>query len=84
MSIPLRYRSGDEIRKGDRVLLHGEPGEIEFVLDGKTNPAAWLAQEHGRGIMIAEPKVFGYLFLTETDIGDYEDLEFVSRSAESP
>ncbi len=81
MPIPLVYRSGDEIRKGDRVLLHGEPGEVEFVLDGETNPDDWSACEYGRGIMIVEPKAFGRLFLAERDIADYEDLVFVSRSA---
>jgi len=29
----MRYQSGEEIRKGDKVLFHGEPGEIEFVVD---------------------------------------------------
>jgi hypothetical protein len=27
----LKYRSGEEIRKGDRVLFHGNQAEIEFV-----------------------------------------------------
>jgi hypothetical protein len=31
--MPLTYRSGEEIKKGDRVLFHGEPGEIEFVVE---------------------------------------------------
>jgi len=31
--VPFRYQTGDEIRKGDRVLFHGEPGGIEFVAD---------------------------------------------------
>jgi hypothetical protein len=31
--MPFFYSSGEEIRKGDRVLLHGEPGEIELVAD---------------------------------------------------
>jgi hypothetical protein len=80
MPIPLVYRSRDEIRRGDRVLLHGELGEVELVLDGDTNPEDWPAREYGRGIMIVEPKVFGRLFLTEKDIAGYEDLLFVSRS----
>ena len=29
----VKYQSGEEIRKGDRVLFHGEPGEIEFVAE---------------------------------------------------
>jgi len=74
------YRSGGEIRKGDRVLLHGEPGHVELVLDGETNPRDWPTKEYRRGIMIAEPKAFGRLFLAESDLADYEDLVFVSRS----
>jgi hypothetical protein len=80
MPIPLVYQSGEEIRKGDRVLLHDEPGEVEFVLDGETNPEDWPARRYGRGIMIIEPKIFGYLFVPEEHIGSYEDLIFVSRS----
>jgi hypothetical protein len=78
---PLLYRSGVEIRKGDRILLHGEPGEVEFVLDGETNPEDWPAEKYGRGVMIAEPKRFGRLFLAERDLADFEDLTFVSRSS---
>ena len=65
MNAPLHYQSGDEIRNGDRVLLHGETGIVQLLRDG---------------IMVAEPKVFGYLFLSESDIPNYEDIEFVSRA----
>lgn len=80
MTAPLHYQSGDEIRDGDQVLLHGERGEIELVLDGQNNPEDWPVDKYGRGIMIREPKCFGRLFLSETDVKDYEDLEFVARS----
>jgi hypothetical protein len=75
------YQSGEEIRIGDRVLLHGEPGEVELLLDGEHNTEDWPAEVYGSGIVIAEPKVFGRLFLPEDDLKDYEDLEFVSRAA---
>jgi hypothetical protein len=71
------YQSGDEIRKGDRILLHGESGEIEFVADAATDPEGWYVAEHGGGVMILEPKVFGRLFVSDTQ--NYEDLELVSR-----
>jgi hypothetical protein len=29
--IVLRYRSGEQIKRGDRVLFHGNPAEIELV-----------------------------------------------------
>jgi hypothetical protein len=83
MMKPLLYRNGEEIRKDDRVLLHGEAGEIDLVLDGENNSEAWPAEKYGRGVMISEPKTFGHLFLTEADIAAYEDLEFVSRSHDS-
>jgi hypothetical protein len=42
-SIPtsLKYRSGEEIRKWDLVLFHGEPAQIELVAwepGGKIDP----------------------------------------------
>jgi len=77
----LIYKSGEEIKTRDRVLLHGKPAEIEFVLDGENNPSDWPAEKYGRGIMIAEQEYFGSLFLTEEDIKGYEDLEFVSRQS---
>jgi hypothetical protein len=75
--VPFFYQSGEEIRKGDRVLLHGEAGEIECVADPATAPEDWLVTEHGGGVMILEPKVFGRLFVSDTQ--NYEDLELVSR-----
>jgi hypothetical protein len=72
------YPSSEEIRKGDRVLLHGEPGEIEFVADLESDPDNWYVTEYGGGVMILEPKVFGRLFVT--DIEHYEDLKFISRA----
>ena len=78
----LRYRSGEEILKGDRVLFHQEPGEIEFVATDSDDPeSAWFVQEYGGGIMVLEPKFFGRAFLQADSIGKYEDLEFVCRAA---
>ncbi len=78
--MPLKYLSGTEICLGDKVLLHNQPGEIELVLDGASNPPAWPADKYGRGILIAEPKVFGRLFLSEEELRKYEDLVFISRA----
>jgi len=77
--MPFFYQTGDEIRKGDKVLLHGQTGEIAFVADGAANPDDSFVTRHGGGVMIREPKVFGNLFVTDTQ--DYEDLELVSRAA---
>ena len=78
--MPFFYRSGEQIKRGDRVRLHGEPGEIEFVADPLDDPHDWLVKQYGGGVMVVEPKVFGTLFI-DAPVSQYEDLEFVSRSA---
>jgi hypothetical protein len=77
--VPLTYVTGEEIKKGDQVLLHGEPGEIELVADPMVpDPETdWYVREYGRGVMILEPKYFGRTFLPEPQT--VEDLEFVAR-----
>jgi hypothetical protein len=76
----LKYQSGEEIKKGDRVLFHGEPGYVEFVVvqlgDPETN---WYVEEFGGGVMIFED-VFGRTFLPADSIAECEDLEFVARA----
>ena len=77
--MPCFYQSGEEIRKGDRVLFHGEPGEIEFVAGPLADPATdWYVEEYGGGVMVAEPKFFGRAFLTEPH--GVDDLGFVCRA----
>jgi len=78
--MPFSYHSGEEIKKGDRVLLNGKSGEIEFVADALIGDPAqdWCITEHGRGIMVVEPKCFGRVFLTDTYTE--EDLVLVCRT----
>ena len=78
--MPFFYQTGELIKLGDRVRLHGEPAEIESVHDPVEDPHDWFVKTYGGGVMIAEPKVFGRLFV-EAPVTDYDDLEFVSRSA---
>jgi len=76
----LKYQSGEEIRKGDHVLFHGEPAEIEFVVsDPVTEPSLdWYLENEGPGVMVIEPKVFGRAYIQQTHKN--EDLVFVSRA----
>jgi len=80
----LKYQSGEEIRKGDRVLMHGEAGEIELVAsepgDQETN---WYVEQYGGGVMIreSEPKAFGRIFIPAGQLDETEDLQFVARGA---
>jgi hypothetical protein len=78
----LKYQSGEEIKKGDRVLFHGEPAEVEFIVDGLTGEGGldWYRREFGRGVMIREPKHFGSAFIQAESLPETEDLEFLSRA----
>lgn len=80
--MPFSYQTGEEVKKGDRVLYHGEPGEIEFVADplATGTEADSFIETFGGGGMVIEPKVFGSVFLPRTD--DAEDLVFVSRATD--
>lgn len=77
----LKYRSGEEIKKGDRVRFHGNPAEVELVAADPNEPEhAWLVQEFGGGVMILDPMVSDRTFIATDQLNDYEDLEFVSRA----
>jgi len=82
-AVPLKYRSGEEIRKGDRVRFHGNLAEIELVAFDASDPdpdVAWHMKEHGGGVLILDPSVSGRTFIHASSLRDYEDLEFVGRS----
>src|SRR5438067_5318288 len=56
----LRYQTGEEIHRGDRVTYGGNAGVIELVVEALTGEPEedWLFGTNGAGIMVAEPKVF--------------------------
>ncbi len=77
----LKYQSGEEIKKGDRVLFHGESAEVAFVTYDPSDPETdWYVQEFGGGVMISDAKVSGRTFIPASQVEKYEDLEFVSRA----
>ena len=41
------YPSGNEVKPGDRIRYHGEPGSIEFVITEATGEPArdWFLEE---------------------------------------
>ena len=75
--MPFHYRSGEEIQPGDRVLVNGSPGEVEFVADPDADQTSWYVSEYGGGVMVSEPGVFGQVFFSEPEVE--EDLLFVAR-----
>jgi len=82
MNAPLTYRSGEDILRGDRVLFHGNPAEIELVAIDSNNPEhAWHVREFGGGVLVRDPKVSGCTLIPRDQLAEYEDLEFVSRAS---
>jgi len=76
----LRYQTGEEVHPGDRVTYGGNAGTVELVVEALTGKPEedWLFETHGAGIMVAEPKVLGRVYLHEPH--DEEDLLFVARA----
>jgi hypothetical protein len=76
----LRYQTGEEIHPGDRVTYGGNAGMVELVVEALTGKPEedWLFETNGAGIMVAEPKVFGRVYLHEPH--DEGDLLFVARA----
>lgn len=72
----LQYTSGEHVQSGDRILYHGEAGQVEFVAKLGDPETGWYVEQFGGGCMILVPS-FGCVFLSKTD--EDEDLEFVSR-----
>jgi hypothetical protein len=78
----LKYQSGEEIKKGDRVNFHGASAEIVFVVETLTGDTEldWYMKEFGGGVMIREPKHFGMSFVSTESLHEAEDLELLSRA----
>jgi hypothetical protein len=76
----LKYQSGQVIQPGDRVTFGGNAATIERVVEGLTGNSKedWLFETNGVGTMVAEPKVFGHVYLH--DPREEEDLLFVARA----
>jgi hypothetical protein len=79
------YKSGEEIRPGDRIRLDGHPGKVEFVVAEPTGDPAtdWYLEEFGGGVMLIDDEM-GNIFvgresLEEENVGG---LELVSRAPE--
>lgn len=76
----LKYQTGEEIRTGDRVLFHREPGRTELLLAEPGDPERdGDMRESGGSVMIIE-KGAGRTFIPADQIDECEDLEFVSRT----
>jgi hypothetical protein len=79
----MKYQSGEVVLKGDKVLFHGEPGEVEYVVDKLVGDPEmdWNMRVNGPGVMILEPKHFGRVYMLDTE--NAEDLVLVERHSVS-
>ena len=77
------YRSGEDVRPGDRVLVHGEPGEVELIADplntSLSDADRWYVAEFGGGVMIRNPKALGRVFYSSPETEDH--VEFIARAS---
>ena len=79
----LRYQSGEEIKKSDKVLFHRNSAAVELAASDPLEPdQAWYIREYGGGVMISDPSVSDNTFIDARHIDKYEDLEFVSNADE--
>ncbi|MDB4637925.1 hypothetical protein OAF24_03410 [bacterium] len=72
------YRTGEEIRPGDKIRLAGYSGIVRFVLELPGVPAGWEQSEEWLGTekgFMLEVESMGLVFNDESD----EDLDFVAR-----
>ena len=76
----LTSQSGEEIHQGDRVSYDRNAGVVELVIEGLAGDPeqGWLFENHGAGVMVLEPKVFGRVYLAAPE--NEEDLLFVGRT----
>lgn len=80
MSDPLRYLSGEEIRRGDRVWFHGHQALIEFAAAELDDPEnGWFVRQYGGGVMVNDPAASESIFVPVDQLKSYEDLKFVAR-----
>jgi hypothetical protein len=78
---PLKYRSGEEVQMHDQVLFHGNSAEVELVClrnDPNADASAY-ARRYGSGVLISDPTVSRYSFVSREELDAYEDLVFISR-----
>ena len=81
-ALTLKYRTAEEIKKGDCVRFHGNPAEVELVasdVSAADPKVAWHVKEFGGGVLSLDPAVSGRTFIPADQIDEYEDLEFMSR-----
>ena len=76
----LQYRTGEVILPGGIVEYFGDPGHVEYVVNGLTGNSEmdWNFRTNGTGVLIVEPRHFGRVYIT--DIENDEKLVFISRA----
>ena len=80
-ALVLKYRSGEEIKRGDHVLFHGHAAEIELVACDPNDPETeWHMNECGGGVLVHDPIISVRAFIPKDQLDGYEDLEFVCRA----
>jgi hypothetical protein len=79
----LKYFTGEEIRKGDRIRSDNDFGVIEFIADPAVSSpeTAWYVQTCGEGVMLRLDNL-GAVYAGHPEKDD--ELELVSRLEGGP
>jgi hypothetical protein len=77
--VGVNYQTGEDVRAGDRIRYHGEPGHVEFVATEKDGEHDWYVDEFPGGGAMIQAETFGSVFIHAAEVQEDEDLEFVSR-----
>src|ERR1700676_3288308 len=73
----MKYKSGVEIESGDTVLFHGEPGEIEFVIDAGVDHPPDYFREYAN--LLNDPKLMNDVAAVRT-LANLKGGFFIPRS----
>jgi hypothetical protein len=81
MAFPFHYRSGEEIRLGDRIFYAGEPALVEHVVPpGTPECEGWQLSEGGVVVLTKA----GMRYALETDEMELDHLEFKLCATDDP
>ena len=76
--MPLKYHSGEEIRKGDHIQYGTSFGVIEFIADPSISDpdTKWYVEKYGGDVML-NTEQYGLVFCSSP--AEDDELQFVRR-----
>jgi hypothetical protein len=78
----LKYQSGEDVRRGDKVTFGGKAATVELVVVGSNGDPEndWQFETNGPGVLVVEAEpatLFGRMYMRNPEIKN--DLLLVAR-----